>query len=546
MKIINLAKDIQWMEPLIDTATAGCTLISLNPSGTGDASLNLQPSKTVNPSTAFQTVYPDQGYNALGSVTLNAVTASIDSNISPENIVEGASILGVQGTAKAFGSYGFGDLGYDDQEAFEAYTAWILSTGGDETGLAQAIYDASTAYAALDNPMDLTPQQFSDLIDDSNKAWAHLKLMPKIAIGSEHHAEESWPVKPYEDCFKNFFAVYYPAINITAPASGVSLNRMFQNNKNVIYIHSISFPEESVGDSPVTCNDMFNSCSNLREIHVSEGRGSIFDNRSIVSAQAMFGYGDRVDMHFTAPDLIVWPNCTTVERLFGSPNNGGNSFIRFPNGIAVRCAKCTDFSQMFRGIRFDSAPGSSIILDSSAAVTSFGNIFRQTSNIPDIRFEFNTAAFNIGMPFSMSKGGDIYVQDGWQDATGGKIFAGGYDFTHVGEAGYNRSGRIYSGLATQGLDLSSCTSDGLLNFLDYCGTLYELNGIGPVKYSFRIGSKTLNAESVDAIIGQVYDFASAGEDSGNATIYLRSDVYNRLSEENKAAASAKLWSIATY
>lgn len=55
-------------------------------------------SKTVSPSTSQQTVSPDSGKDGLSSVTVNAVTSAIDSNIKEDNIKEGISILGVLGT----------------------------------------------------------------------------------------------------------------------------------------------------------------------------------------------------------------------------------------------------------------------------------------------------------------------------------------------------------------------------------------------------------------------------------------------------------------
>ena len=62
-------------------------------------------SKTVNPSASLQTVLPDEGYNALSHVTVNPVTSSIDPAISPDNIKEGVSILGVRGTVPIASSY---------------------------------------------------------------------------------------------------------------------------------------------------------------------------------------------------------------------------------------------------------------------------------------------------------------------------------------------------------------------------------------------------------------------------------------------------------
>lgn len=57
--------------------------------------------KNVTPSTSKQTIIPDEGYNALTSVTVNAVTASIDSNIQAQNIKKDVSILGVTGTLES-------------------------------------------------------------------------------------------------------------------------------------------------------------------------------------------------------------------------------------------------------------------------------------------------------------------------------------------------------------------------------------------------------------------------------------------------------------
>lgn len=54
--------------------------------------------KTVNPTTSEQTIAADEGFDGLGSVTVEAVTSTIDSNITAENIKAGISILGVTGS----------------------------------------------------------------------------------------------------------------------------------------------------------------------------------------------------------------------------------------------------------------------------------------------------------------------------------------------------------------------------------------------------------------------------------------------------------------
>ena len=61
-----------------------------------EGTLTLQD-KTVNPSTSSQQITADEGKFGLGTVTINPVTSSIDSNITQNNIRSGVSILGVQG-----------------------------------------------------------------------------------------------------------------------------------------------------------------------------------------------------------------------------------------------------------------------------------------------------------------------------------------------------------------------------------------------------------------------------------------------------------------
>lgn len=55
-------------------------------------------SKIVEPSIGKQIIIADSGYDGLRQVTVNEVTSKIDSNIKADNIKQGVSILGVQGT----------------------------------------------------------------------------------------------------------------------------------------------------------------------------------------------------------------------------------------------------------------------------------------------------------------------------------------------------------------------------------------------------------------------------------------------------------------
>lgn len=62
--------------------------------------LNATPT-TITPTTSEQTITPQGVYNGFSTITVDPVTSSIDPNITPSNIVNGVTILGVQGSADA-------------------------------------------------------------------------------------------------------------------------------------------------------------------------------------------------------------------------------------------------------------------------------------------------------------------------------------------------------------------------------------------------------------------------------------------------------------
>lgn len=79
-----MAFESKWAELPVDVA------------GTGNN--NNQANKDVTPTTSKQTITPDTGYTGLDKVTVSAVTAAIDSNITAENIKKDVVILGVTGS----------------------------------------------------------------------------------------------------------------------------------------------------------------------------------------------------------------------------------------------------------------------------------------------------------------------------------------------------------------------------------------------------------------------------------------------------------------
>lgn len=82
------------------TSTAGNTFTPTSGKN-GITSITVTPTnqaKTITPTTSSQSISVPSGYSGFGVLTVNAVTSSIDSNISAGNIKSGVSILGVSGS----------------------------------------------------------------------------------------------------------------------------------------------------------------------------------------------------------------------------------------------------------------------------------------------------------------------------------------------------------------------------------------------------------------------------------------------------------------
>lgn len=94
--------------------------------------------KTVSPTTSSQSVTADSGYSGLGTVTVEAVTSSIDANIAASNIKKDVSILGVTGS-------------YDPQPTLQAKTVdpttsqQVITADSGNDGLSQVTVEGVTS-----------------------------------------------------------------------------------------------------------------------------------------------------------------------------------------------------------------------------------------------------------------------------------------------------------------------------------------------------------------------------------------------------------------
>ena len=111
-----------------------------NVDGYSSVTTNVQPtlqSKTISPTTSSQTISADNNYDGLSQVTINAVTNSIDSNITAGNIKKDVSILGVTGTydnssnlgTKTITENGTYNASSDSLDGYSSVTVNVPSSG---------------------------------------------------------------------------------------------------------------------------------------------------------------------------------------------------------------------------------------------------------------------------------------------------------------------------------------------------------------------------------------------------------------------------------
>lgn len=208
--------------------------------------------KNVTPSTSKQTIIPDEGYNALTSVTVNAVTASIDSNIQAGNIKKDISILGVTGTlepaleisptntftddtAKQF---------YDIQAAYDAMSPRVL-TDTNKT-IDKNIY-------VIPTKSDGTPLlDCSQLTVGSElfKQCAKLRSVPKLDFSNVN-----WLVSTFQNC-ENLESVG----DITSTADSVYMAMLFMGCKKLKRAPKITVNEVN------SASMMFINCESLENL----------------------------------------------------------------------------------------------------------------------------------------------------------------------------------------------------------------------------------------------------------------------------------------
>ena len=248
-----------------------------------------EESFNVQPTTSEQTITPTEG-SVFSRGTVKAVTSSIDSNIQPENIKEGVSILGVAGTLSGGSGGDTPDYRYAKGTVDKAGLKAIGWT--DEDILT---YEQNNPHYAWQN------DQYK--VSDENKAL-YLLDDPNPSSYKNNPNITFVPKKNMESYF----------------AKAVSFNGMK-------YIKGIPFYDTS---NMTSLHSMFEDCSNLKTVPP-------IDTSNIINGYGTFSYCSSLR---TVPQLNLL-SATNINSLFAYCN----SLTTVPPIVAP---EATDISGMFQ------------------------------------------------------------------------------------------------------------------------------------------------------------------------------------------------------
>ena len=223
----------------------GVTILGVQ--GTLDVTPNLQ-NKTVTPSTSQQSVQADSGYDGLDTVTVDAVTSSIDANIQAGNIKSGVQILGVTGNYSGSGA------NYQQKTVTPSASQQVVSADSGYDALSQVTVNGSANLVAGNIKKNVEIFGVTGTLESGGVAInPHPTSLAYAGTGDTDSSSHSDILSNSTDWTKE---VDLQNINLSN-----GLRYVFYNNTSVTNLDLRTWDFTNVEVTNV--QNMFNGCSNL-------------------------------------------------------------------------------------------------------------------------------------------------------------------------------------------------------------------------------------------------------------------------------------------
>lgn len=245
--------------------------------------------KTAEPSLGKQVITADDGYDGLGQVTINEVTSSIDANIKSNNIKQGVSILGVEGSLE------------QGAEVVKKYKpSWIIFGNAPSS-----VKDLSEETRMLDTSLLTTMyQMFSSCsylttIDVSEWDTSNVTNMSYMFYNSASlnnaGSFASFNTSKVTTMAYMFRATAFPTLDLSSfnTPNVTNMTSMFENCTKTTSINVSNFDTSNV----TTMDYMFGGCSLVTELDLSN-----FTTSKVTNFKGMF-YGCKALMKLDIRNL---------------------------------------------------------------------------------------------------------------------------------------------------------------------------------------------------------------------------------------------------
>ena len=536
---------------------------SLSPQG-GGTSARLVTGH-LDPSTSAQTINRPADADGFSSVSIDPVTSAIDPAITPENIVDGVTILGVEGTAYAFPD--FSELGYDATESVHAFTAWLDKKSYQYD-------DAESMLQGIRQDIQASVKYFADqgITKDSDYTFNFVRTGGAVAT--------TFMIKtatPYISGNGNDIAVtstsdiiYYPMLKVKLPVNSAAMRIMTWLNYGSYYegfvfekqddtpasVHTISWAEGGAylfNDFNQVFYDCLESGGSYGKSHIFRNVTCFFRKGSVSIPKAedtseMFrdcifakGFDGSIYLPAATDTHEMFRNCSwqassriksiscpeSLNAAFMFTSDSGKVSTAMTIG-PVSLPKATNVEQMFRYMEHTHIEGPIDIHSCTDAENFFCWSEPDSCPVPDTSFgPIDQKCF-------------FFYMAQWPTAINN------WDTSQIKNA-TEMFGDAMWNLASIGLMDLSAVETASTNGI--CGgnggrfdELTDVAGFTGLKLSINFSSASkLTAESVTNIITQAADCSAL---ESKPTLTLHADAYAKVTEETKSLASTKGWTIA--
>ncbi len=357
---------------------------------------NLEPdkpnqTKTVNPSTEMQVVTADTGYE-LESVTVNAVTSSIDSNIIPENIRKDTTILGVTGTLEEGGGKASPEyVSFYQYSGTSLDLSWLdtrnmtnmnnmfsychkltnLDVSGLNTSNVTNMYYMFTTCDSLTN-LDVSNFDTSKVIDMQGM-FRNCKKLTSLDLSNFDTSKVTTMSYMFDSCYwlTSLDVSHFNTSNVT------NMSYMFDSCSSLTSLDVSHFNTSNVTDMSY----MFYNCSSLTSLDVSN-----FNTSNVTNMYSMF----RGCYVLTILDLRNF-NTSKVTNMSNMLND-----CRAITSINISNFDTSNVTDMYGMFFFCSKLTSIIGTLDMQKVTNVGLMFSSCSSLEEVHIH------NLGVDLSLS------------------------------------------------------------------------------------------------------------------------------------------------